>query len=122
MAYPSESERNDMFPNHIDLGREPPKDMPVPAGERTKEKKFYPRLYIDAVPGLEDLPKEGCILIEFKRKRLTIEDDDKAGVELEIRGLCLPESFEEDGTLEEDMAKFMSKDSADDSAEEEDAE
>lgn len=105
---------NSEFPVEIDLGREI-KDMPMPAnaeaqsGKRGKPRKFYPTLYIEAVPGLEDLPKEGCIMVKYRRTRLSVETpedgDDKAGVTLEIHRICMPKDMEEEGR--KDLASVM---------------
>ena len=103
----SEKQREAAFPVHIDLGKSMgdmktsgPMDA-IPSkkkgekGGKAKERKFYPTVYIDSMPGLEQLPKEGCMLVEFRRKRLSIEEniegDETAGVTLELRAICLPE-------------------------------
>jgi len=103
--------------------------MAIPApgvlrGTNGKSRKIYPTLYIDAVPGLEDLPKEGCMMVKFRRTRMSIETpedgDEKAGVTLEIRRLCLPEDMEGDG--EKDLASVMDGKMDDDESEDEDEE
>jgi hypothetical protein len=57
-------------------------------------------VYLDSVPGLEQLPKEGCILVGFRRKRISIEEGENgaesAGVSLELRHFCLPEDYPEE--------------------------
>lgn len=101
------------FKVEIDLGR---KEHPVelatntPRGTNEKPRKFYPTLYIDAIPGLEKLPKEGCVMIKYRRTRMNIETtdngEDKAGVTLEIQRICIPEDMEEGKTLEDVFAKL----------------
>jgi hypothetical protein len=68
------------------------------------------------MPGLEQLPKEGCMLVEFRRKRLSIEEgadgEETAGVTLELRSICLPEDGgamdgEDDGEGSSDMETAM---------------
>lgn len=110
----SESEREKAFPIHIDLGRkESGMAMPaMPAGaKKGKARTYYPTVYIDAIPGLEQLPKEGCMLVEFRRKRLSIEEgadgEDTAGVTLEIRALCLPEEMAEEAM--DDLASALDR-------------
>jgi hypothetical protein len=95
----TDKEREAYFPVHIELGKKESEiggtEMPRPPGtKRGKSRKFYPTIYIDSTPGLEQLPKDGCMLVEFRRKRISIEEngdgDDAAGVTLEIHALCLP--------------------------------
>lgn len=123
----NEKEREAAFPVHIDLGHKAP-EMAVPGDSKrsdTKERVYYPTLYIEGVKGLEQLPKEGCILIEFRRKRLSIEEredeQETAGVTLEVRALCLPEDFPEQAEedLETSFRRFAQKSTA---AEEEETE
>jgi hypothetical protein len=75
------------------------------------------------MPGLEQLPKEGCMLVEFRRKRLTLEEngdgEETAGVTLELRAICLQEEESEDAAESlEDAFREPSKKSAE--AEEDD--
>lgn len=94
-------ERETEFPVHIDLGK---KESAMggslamqanPSGKKGKPRTVYPTAYIDNVPGLEALPKEGCMLVEFRRTRLNIDTpengEDTAGVTIELRRICLPE-------------------------------
>jgi hypothetical protein len=104
--YPmSDKEREEAFPIHIPLGRKA--DLPM-GGGKGKGKLHYPMVYVDAIPGLEQLPKEGCMLVEFRRKRLSIEEngdgESTAGVGLELRVFCLPENFPEDAADDLDAA------------------
>ena len=100
----SESDRQKAFPVHIDLGHKVgDTSMPMVVGMKSKGAKprmYYPRVYIDSLPGLEQLPKEGCMLVEFVRTKLSVntptEGKETTGVELELRALCLPEDMEED--------------------------
>lgn len=109
------------FPNEIDLGRKEPDGMAVTApsvGKKGKARIFYPTLYIDSVPGLDQLPKEGCMMVRFRRTRLSLEEGrdgkETAGATLEIRALCLPEGDGE--TLEDAFAKLGKGEVADDGA------
>ncbi len=118
-----ESDRNAEFPVHIDLGKtmkESSMGSPVSDQEADDKKKYYPTLYIsDAPKELADLPDEGCVLIKYKRKSVTVRTDaDKKGavsLDLEVQGICLPEDMkevaeggEEDGDMDsvvDSMAK-----------------
>ncbi len=71
----SDKEREQAFPVHIELGTKG-SDYPMPAspsGKKGKPKMHYPTVYIDSVPGLENLPEEGCMLVDYRRTRLTLE-------------------------------------------------
>jgi len=100
------------YSNEIDLGRKEPDLGEIkpasPAGKKGKPRVFYPSLYIDNVEGIPSLPKEGRMLVEFRRKRMSVEENmdgkETAGVTLEIRKLCLPEDMAEEG---DDMASAM---------------
>lgn len=101
------------FPHEIDLGREEPDygaPKPVETESPRKARKFYPTLYIDAIEGMPALPKEGCMMVKFRRKRMSVEENmdgkETAGMTLEIRKLCLPEDMAEEG---EDMQDAMKK-------------
>jgi len=99
----SAKQREAAFPITIELGKKesemmnavPMKESGGGRGKKSKPRTYYPTVYIDSMPGLEQLPKEGCMLVEFRRKRLSIEEniegDETAGVTLELRALCLPE-------------------------------
>ena len=105
------------FPVKIDLGHKESADMAIPMssestkGKRGKPRTFYPTLYVDAVEGLEQLPKEGYMLVKFRRKSLRIDEDkdgkEKAGVTLEIRQLCLPEDMAGEGA--DDLDAVLSR-------------
>jgi hypothetical protein len=120
----SESQREQAFPVHIDLGKKMPEGVPIALerdskGKKPKSKLYYPTLYVEGVKGLEQLPEEGCILVEFRRKRLSIEERDgekTSGVELEIHSLCLPEDLPEIAAddLESVMKKAMDRDEEED--------
>jgi hypothetical protein len=111
----SEKQRAEAFPVHIELGQTMgPPGVPMPVKEGGKPRKYYPSVYIDVMPGLEKLPKEGCMLVEFKRQRLTIEEDkdgeDTAGVTLELRRICLAEDAgEDDEDAPHDLESAMSQ-------------
>lgn len=116
----SEKEREAAFPVRIDLGRkEGDAGMPVAVSEnvargtKRKPRTFYPTLYVDAVPGLEQLPKEGCILVKFRRKRLSVEEnmdgEETTGATLEIQALCLPEDMGKEGETLEDAFKKLGR-------------
>lgn len=105
------------FPVKIDLGRKESRDMAIPMsaestkGKRGKPRTFYPSLYVDAIEGLDQLPKDGYMLVKFRRKSLRIDEDmdgkEKAGVTLEIRQLCLPEDMAEEGA--DDLDAVLSR-------------
>lgn len=103
----SAKEREEAFPVHIELGKTGG-DMPVAmVDKKEKSKKYFPTVYIDAIPGLEKLPKEGCMLVEFKRKELRIGED-SAGVTLELHTICLmSEEADEDDAY--DLESAMKK-------------
>lgn len=99
----SEKQREAAFPVHIDLGK---KEVGMnatnpgsPSGKKGKPRTYYPTVYIDSVPGLGQLPKEGCILIKYRRTRLSIDEDasgeETTGATIEIHALCLPENMAE---------------------------
>lgn len=109
----SEKEREAAFPVHIDLGQRLPDGPGMGIASKSsrsqaKSKLYYPSLHIEGVKGLEQLPEEGCILIEFKRMRLSIEERDgkpTTGATLEIHSLCLPSDFPE--MAEDDLERRM---------------
>ena len=84
--------------------------MTQEGGKKDKPKKYYPTVYIDAIPGLEKLPKEGCMLVHYVRKRLTLEDgadgEEQAGVTLELKRICL-DGDAEDEEGPRDLAEAM---------------
>lgn len=104
------------FPVNIDLGRKET-DMGGPLspetvkGKKSKPRIFYPTLYIDGVEGMPSLPKEGCMMIKFRRKRMSVEENmdgkETGGVTLEIQSLCLPEDM--GGDDGDDMASAMKR-------------
>lgn len=103
----SAKEREQAFPIHIELGKGPGEGLdippePAPRGtKKGKPRKYYPTVYIDNMPGLEALPKEGCMLVDFKRVRMNIDTptdgEPTTGVTLELRRLCLPEEADDAG-------------------------
>lgn len=112
----SDKAREAAFPVHVDLGREesstgnianPVEDSP--GGKKGKPRIYYPTLYIDSAD-LPFLPKEGCMLVEFRRKRMSVEEgsdgEDTTGVTLEIQRLCLPENMDDGDDMETAMKKF----------------
>lgn len=112
------------YPDEIDLGRKET-DMGMPATPtrgKGKPRTVYPTLYIDGVPGLEKLPKEGCVMIRYARKSLRLDQnekgDDTAGVTLEVQKICLPDDAEgADGeTLGDAFAKVGKGEVAEDNA------
>lgn len=110
----TESQREKAFPIHLELGRSLNETV-SPAPEKPKKgkgKKYYPTLFIDSVAGLEQLPEEGCILIDYKRRSMTVSQrDGKAtcSVELEIRTLCLPDEYEDTNDAEELVDELAKK-------------
>lgn len=111
---------SDKYLVEIDLGRAE-SDMAMPAslssGSAKKGKKriYYPTLYIENVEGLPALPKEGCIMVKFRRKSMRVDENmdgkESAGMTLEIQKLCLPEDMIEDaGDDMESALKQFAKD------------
>ncbi len=90
MSELSAEEREEAFPVHIELGRKA-NGMDLPDGKKGKSKMVYPKVYIDAVPGIEQLPAKGCMLVEFVRDELRIGKD-SAGATIELHTICLMES------------------------------
>lgn len=96
---------DEQYTVEVDLGREI-EEMPIPekANNSPKKKgnkrKFYPTLYIDAIEGMPALPKEGCMMVKFRRKSMRLEENsdgkETAGMTLEIRKMCLPENMDEE--------------------------
>jgi hypothetical protein len=125
---------DEQFPHQIDLGRDEPDYGPaaIPAETESprKTRKFYPTLYIDAIEGMPALPKEGCMMVKFRRKRMSVEENmdgkETSGMTLEIRKLCLPEDMAEEGDdMQDAMKKFAAGEGVDtesdaDAAEEDD--
>ena len=107
----SEKEREAEFPVHIELGTEPGKGNSPMAMPENPKKKYYPTLYISGVKGLDQIPEEGCALIDFKRRSITVSDreGEKSGsVELEICTLCLqPEDEKSEDGGEHDAMNDM---------------
>ncbi len=89
MSELSAEEREEAFPVHIELGRKA-KDLGMD-GKSGKAKMVYPKVYLEAVPGLEQLPAKGCMLVEFVRDELRIGKD-SAGATIELHTICLMES------------------------------
>lgn len=115
------------YSHEIDLGRKEPDYSslsPVTPEKPKKMRTYYPTLYIEGVPGLEALPKEGCMMVKFSRKRLSLEEDregeEKTGATLEIRSICLPEGDGE--TLEDAFSKMAHDDDEEEAEDEEDDE
>jgi len=108
-------ERESEFQVHIEVGKSMDKALPNLMGEhnkKVKNKKFYPTLYISDIKGLEKLPKEGCILVDYVRKSMHIHEidgeDPTCSVELEIHTVCLPEK-QEDHNSAEDLVDDLAK-------------
>lgn len=107
----NESQREKAFPIHIELGKRPNSTSPIQVrDEMPSPKKYYPTLFISDVEGLEQLPEKGCILIDYKRRSLSIREEGgktSASVELEIRTMCLPEEYGEEDA--EDVVETLAK-------------
>lgn len=108
----TEHYQGDEFPIHIDLGKMPDESGPEVAspGKGKKRKPYYPSLYISNIKGLEDLPKDGCALIEFHRGNVSVNTPDdgepSSSVELQIKTLCLMEPSGDGEDMKSAMAKF----------------
>ncbi len=108
------------YPNEIDLGRkESDMGMPVsPSGKKGKTRTIYPKLYVqDAPADLKDLPMDGCVMVKYHREQLSVDTpsdgEDKTGLTLEIRSICLPEDAQDAGEPK-DLASVMDGKMADD--------
>lgn len=95
----NEAEREKAFPIHIDLGSKAP-ELSLAVNKPAKTKKVYPMLFIHGVEDLDQLPEKGCALIEFRRKRISTNQDGdeepKHSVELEVRAMCLQDEEDSD--------------------------
>ena len=114
----TESEREKEFPIHIELGKSADMgDFPMTgkSDSKGKKKKFYPTLYVSDVEGLEDIPEEGCILIDFKRRSINVRKSDSGktttSVELEVRTICMPNDYESEGDMDDVVEKMVKKSS-----------
>jgi len=112
----TESEREKEFPVHIELGKTADMgDFPMPgkSDSKGKKKKFYPSLYISDVEGLEDIPEEGCLLIDFKRRSINVRKNDAGktttSVELEVHTICMPDDYESEGDMDDVVEKMIKK-------------
>lgn len=114
----TESQREKEFPVHIELGKTPEITLsePVPASKsesKGKIKKYYPSLYISDVEGLEDIPEEGCVLIDFKRRSINVNTNQNGktttSVELEIHTICMPDDYESEGDMGDVVDKLIKK-------------
>jgi hypothetical protein len=112
----TESEREKEFPIHIELGKTAEINELTPAfksGSKGKKNKYYPTLYISDIEGLEGIPEEGCVLIDFKRRsinvRTTQDGKTTTSVELEVRTICMPDDYESEGDMDDVVDKMMKK-------------
>lgn len=108
----TEEQRERAFPIHIEVGRESDDiEITTKGVKKGKKRMVYPTLYIADVDGLQNIPAEGCMLVDFKRRNLSINENDqgetKASVEIEVRTICLQE--EEEDTDMDDMIDKMYK-------------
>src|SRR5690348_1422977 len=117
------------YPVEIDLGRKEPGmnavDPKPNGGKKTKPRTFYPTLYIENIEGMPALPKEGCMMVKFRRKRMSVDEDmdgkETAGMTLEIRKLCLPEDMaDEADDMQSAMKQFAKGEGVDTGADESD--
>ena len=120
----TEHEREKEFPIHVELGKKFNDSLPGMLMKNSK-KEHYPTLYIGDVEGLENLPEEGCILVDFKRRSLSIHKREgknpTCSVELEIRTICMPEEYEENAEdLVDELVKKAYKHDAEEEEDEED--
>ena len=112
----TESQREKEFPVHIELGKTAEFGETAPAikpESKGKKKKYYPSLYISDVEGLEGIPEEGCVLIDFKRRSINVRTDQNGktttSVELEVRTICMPDDYESEGDMDDVVDKLMKK-------------
>ena len=107
------------FPNEIDLGKTPGEacspcmSTSETKGKKKKPKPYYPSLYLSGIDGLEGIPKEGYALVMFKRRSITISqdqesEDPRTSADLEIQSISFPEvtSEEATGDMQSELAKF----------------
>jgi hypothetical protein len=112
----TESQREKEFPVHIELGKTSEFGELAPnikSESKGKKKKYYPSLYISDVEGLEGIPEEGCVLIDFKRRsinvRTTQDGKTTTSVELEVRTICMPDDYESEGDMDDVVDKLIKK-------------
>jgi hypothetical protein len=122
--------KNEEYPVVIDLGKERECcSYPMDSTKKPKKGKkeiYYPTAYVPFVEGLESLPKEGYALIKFKRKGLSIhenqEGDTSGSLDLEIQELHVQEKASGDKTTISDLIFGAEKGDTEGSAEMEDEE
>ena len=111
----TESQREKEFPVHIELGKTAEIGELAVATEsesKGKKKKYYPSFYISDVEGLEGIPEEGCVLIDFKRRSIVRTDQNgktTTSVELEVRTICMPDDYESEGDMDDVVDKMIKK-------------
>jgi hypothetical protein len=112
----TESEREKKFPIHIELGKTAEIGelaMNTKSESKGKTKKYYPSFYISDVEGLEGIPEEGCVLIDFKRRSINVRTDQNGktttSVELEIHTICMPDDYESEGDMGDVVDKMIKK-------------
>jgi|DEB19_MinimDraft_2_1074335.scaffolds.fasta_scaffold00282_4 hypothetical protein len=123
----TEQQREKAFPIHVELGRRANEgaipEMSDGMANKSKNKKYYPTVYISDIAGLENLPEEGCILVDYKRRSLTINQrDDKTtcSVELELRTICMPDDYDGSDDLSDIVDDLASKSARKKDSDEED--
>ena len=88
----------------IDLTRKPEKDaltLPMPSGG------YAPMIYLEEVPGIEDFPEQGTMVVKFKRTSLSVRTDDRGNrVSMTLEITYISEVMPEKGPKEsEDKAE-----------------
>lgn len=108
----NESQREKAFPIHVELGKKSDMNSPVAPPMDKSDRKYYPTVYISDVRGLEKLPEKGCILVDYRRRSLTINQRDgesTCSVELELRTICMPEEYDDNDDMSDIVDDLMSK-------------
>lgn len=123
----TEHEREKAFPIHVELGKRVTETAMPETVSNVSSKKYYPTLFINEIDGLEGLPKEGCILLDYKLRSKTVRQSEgktTCSVELECRTICMPDDYEGDmeDIVESMVKKAYAKHEASETEEEEEEE
>ena len=100
----NESERESAFPVHINLGTKGLGGLAVPE-VKPEERTHYPTLYISGVKGLEKMPPNGCMLVDYEVVGFHKSKGGPGSIEIECKTICLQhDESAEDEESEHDNA------------------
>lgn len=112
----------------IDLVRKPEKDTPMQASA-VPSGGYAPTIYLDEIPGIEDFPEQGTMVVKFKRTSLSVRTDDRGtrvSMSLEIPCICeiMPEKGlkELEEKAEDALDKLLAEAAKENSSEESEGE